>query len=285
MTADSTKKKLLEKMGVKFRSPDLLDLAVTHRSFVHEHKLPLEQSNERLEFLGDAVLGICIAEMLVHQFPEEAEGVLSKRRAALVNQKTLAKLAESLALGDALKLGKGEEKTGGRTKRSLLCDAFEAVIGALYLDQGIVAARKYIDKIFAELIPESKKVETSQDYKTRLQEFFQSQYKKSPRYTVVGEQGPDHSKTFEVKIELNGEAIAKGKGSSKREAEQDAAKNAFSILKVGDADIEKRRRKRKKPRSSMKKKKSSAKKQPPSKDLKPQKPPLKSGKETKEKGI
>jgi len=191
-------------------------------------------------------LGICIAEMLVRQFPQEPEGVLSKRRAALVNQKTLAKLAESLDLGEALKLGRGEEKTGGRKKRSLLCDAFEAVIGALYLDQGIQSAQTYIEKIFAELIPESKKVETSQDYKTRLQEFFQSQYRKSPRYVVVGEHGPDHSKTFEVKIELNGEVIAKGQGSSKREAEQDAARSAFTILRVSEIVIEKKRRRRKK---------------------------------------
>lgn len=240
------KKKLLEKLGLKFKNPDLLDLAVTHRSYVHEHKMPLEESNERLEFLGDAVLGICIAEMLVTQFPQEPEGVLSKRRAALVNQKTLAKLAESLGIGDVLKLGKGEEKTGGRTKRSLLCDAFEALIGAIYLDQGIVAAQKYISSLFSPLLPDSRKVETSQDYKTRLQEFFQSKYKKSPRYIVISEKGPDHSKIFEVKIEHQGEEISRGKGSSKREAEQDAARHAFSLLKIEEAVLEKRKRRRSK---------------------------------------
>jgi ribonuclease-3 len=220
------------KLGIKFKHEGLLAQAMTHRSYAHEQKMPLEQSNERLEFLGDAVLGICIAEMLVHAFPQETEGALSKRRAALVNQKQLALIAENLELGSALRLGKGEEKTGGRTKKSILCDAFEAVIGAVYLDQGMQAAQAYIEKVFSPLLPESKRVETSRDYKTRLQEHFQSEYRRSPRYTVVSETGPDHSKTFEVKIEFNGETLASGKGSSKREAEQDAAAKAFKILRI-----------------------------------------------------
>lgn len=240
------KKSLVANLGLKFKNDELLELALTHRSYVHEKKLPLEQSNERLEFLGDAVLGICIAEMLIHTFPEEPEGVLSKRRAALVNQKTLAKLAESIELGAALKLGKGEEKTGGRKKRSLLCDAFEAVIGAIYMDQGITVTRKYLENIFAELLPDSKKVETSQDYKTRLQEFFQSEFRKSPKYSVVKESGPDHSKTFEVQIEFEGKVVATGKGSSKREAEQDAAHSAFDILKVSEKPLRQKRKLRKK---------------------------------------
>jgi ribonuclease III len=247
-------RKLAESLNIKFKDMSLLDLAVTHRSYVHEQKMPLEKSNERLEFLGDAVLGICIAEMLVKDFPEEPEGVLSKRRAALVNQKTLAKLAQSLELGTYLKLGKGEEKTGGRTKRSLLCDAFEAVIGAIYLDQGIHSVARYLNKMFKDLIPESRKVETSQDYKTRLQEFFQAQFKKSPRYSVVGESGPDHSKTFQVKIEHNGMIVAKGIGSSKREAEQDAAKNAFIELKVSEKALDEKKKKRKRRKKKKKKK-------------------------------
>lgn len=266
-------RELAERMGIKFKNIRHLDLALTHRSFVHEHKLPLEKSNERLEFLGDAVLGICIAEMLVKQFPEEPEGLLSKRRAALVNQKTLAKLAESLEVGEALKLGKGEEKTGGRKKRSLLCDAFEAIIGAIYLDQGMSVAVKYIHRAFKDLIPESKKVETSQDFKTRLQEYFQGRYKRSPRYTVVGEKGPDHSKIFEVKVEINNEILARGVGSSKREAEQDAARHAFYLLKVEDASIEQKKRLTKK----RKKKKRT------SKELKPNAPKLKDKEKSKDK--
>lgn len=244
------KKPLLEQLQIKFKNPKLLDLALTHRSFVHEKKLPLDQSNERLEFLGDAVLGICIAEMLVYAFPDEAEGALSKRRAALVNQKQLAKLAESMGLGEALHIGKGEEKTGGRQKKSLLCDAFEAVIGAIYMDQGMEATKKQVQRFFTDLIPESKKVETSEDYKTRLQEYFQGAFRKSPKYILVAESGPDHSKTFEVKIELDGKSVATGKGSSKRAAEQEAAKSAFKILNVSDQSLP-----RKKKRGHRKKKK------------------------------
>lgn len=214
-------------MGVSFKDGALLDLALTHSSYVHENRLALSQCNERLEFLGDAVLNLCVAEMLVTAFPEEPEGALSKRRAALVNQKQLARLANEIALGPALKLGKGEEKTGGRLKESLLGDAFEAVVGALYLDQGLIAVQDYLRRLFGRLIPESKKVETSQDYKTRLQEYHQRLYKKSPRYIVEGESGPDHLKTFKVRIEFQGKILGKGVGRSKREAEQDAARMAF----------------------------------------------------------
>ncbi len=234
---------LQKKMHVRFRNSALLELALTHSSYVHEHKLPIEQSNERLEFLGDAVLGLCIAEILVREFPNEPEGILSKRRAALVNQKQLARLASTVELGSALRLGRGEEKTGGREKASLLGDAFEAVIGALYLDQGLEAAQKYIERLFNPLVPESKKVETSQDYKTKLQEFYQRKFRRSPRYTVIRETGPDHSKTFEVRIEFAGRVLGNGKGRSKREAEQDAAKNA--VQKIGSLDVAPKIKKRK----------------------------------------
>lgn len=241
-----SKKTVLENMNLKFKDETLFELALTHRSFVHEKKLPLESSNERLEFLGDAVLGMCIAEMLVKAFPTEPEGTLSKRRAALVNQKQLAKLATDVELGQALKLGRGEDKTGGREKKSLLCDAYEAVIGALYLDQGMAASRRYLEKVFTPLIPNSKDVKTSQDYKTRLQEHYQSAHRKSPRYVVIQETGPDHSKTFEVQIEFQSEVIAKGVGSSKREAEQAAAEKAFELLELSDKNPPpKRKRKRK----------------------------------------
>ncbi|MDB5038782.1 MAG: rnc [Bacteriovoracaceae bacterium] len=233
-------------IGLKFKDPTLLELALTHTSYVHERKLSLEKSNERLEFLGDAVLGVCIAEILIHAFPDEPEGALSKRRAALVNQKQLARLAETLKLGEALRLGKGEDKTGGRQKASLLADAFEAVVGALYLDQGLIVVQKYLDRIFAELIPVSKKVETSQDYKTRLQEYYQKKFQKSPRYVLVKESGPDHLKTFEVRIEFAGENIATGSGKSKREAEQDAAKDAFAKIPQTDLSLKKKSKRVKK---------------------------------------
>lgn len=242
-----TKKKILEKINIKFKDESLFDLALTHRSYVHEKKWTIEKSNERLEFLGDAVLGLCIADLLVKNFPEEPEGILSKRRAALVNQKQLASIATQLELGAALKLGKGEEKTGGREKKSLLCDAYEALIGALYIDQGISVCRRYIEKVFSPLMPDSKDVKSSKDYKTRLQEHFQSEFRRSPKYSVIKESGPDHSKLFEVQIEFQGDVIAQGKGSSKREAEQSAAERAFELLKLGEKGPEpKRKRKRKK---------------------------------------
>jgi ribonuclease III len=240
--------KLQQKMGVEFKNPQFLELALTHTSYVHEHRMKISESNERLEFLGDAVLNFCIAEMLVKAFPEEPEGVLSKRRAALVNQKQLARLSELIEVGSALKLGKGEEKTGGRTKESLLGDAFEAVVGALYLDQGLMAVKKYLSQVFSELIPQSKSVETSRDYKTRLQEYHQQLFKKSPRYFLESESGPDHSKTFEVRIEFQGKVLGRGKGKSKREAEQEAARKAFEDLKMTDQPRPKRPRvKKKKP--------------------------------------
>ncbi|TVQ78429.1 MAG: ribonuclease III [Bradymonadales bacterium] len=248
-----TRKLLLQKLGIRFKQPEHLELALTHRSFVHEKKLSLDQSNERLEFLGDAVLGLCISEMLVHAFPREDEGTLSKRRAALVNQKQLARLAESVELGPALKIGKGEEKTGGRKKKSLLCDAFEAVVGAYFLDQGLAQTQKFLERVFVDLLPDSQKLEASQDYKTKLQEHFQSRFRKSPRYSVLRESGPDHSKTFEVKIEFGGESLATGQGSSKRSAEQDAARQAYLALKIdeiGPAMGAKRRKKKRAKKSS-----------------------------------
>jgi ribonuclease-3 len=232
------------KIGIRFRDLALLELALTHSSYVHEKKLTLEASNERLEFLGDAVLGICIAELLIRAFPNEAEGALSKRRAALVNQKQLARLSEQLELGAALRLGKGEDKTGGRKKASLLADVFEALIGALYLDQGLEVVQRFLAELFADLIPVSKKVETSQDYKTKLQEYYQRTHSRSPKYLLLRETGPDHAKTFEVKIDFDGDTLGQGVGKSKREAEQDAARNVF--LKLGDLSFEKKPRRRSK---------------------------------------
>lgn len=249
---------LQKRLGVRFRNIAFLEHALAHTSFIHENKLPPEQSNERLEFLGDAVLGICIAEMLIRAFPDEPEGALSKRRAALVNQKQVARLAESIDLGPALRLGKGEEKTGGRTKDSLLGDAFEAVIGAIYLDQGLEAAQNILLRLFKDLIPVSKTVETSRDYKTKLQEFYQKEFKRSPRYIVVNETGPDHSKVFDVRIEFQGQVLGEGQGRSKREAEQDAARKAIDTLSLGDAVVAKKKRNKKKKKVTVRAKDTSA---------------------------
>jgi ribonuclease III len=225
---------LKTKWSIEFKDNSLLNLALTHSSFVHEKRLKVSESNERLEFLGDSVLNFCIAEMLVKTFPEEPEGALSKRLAALVNQKILSRLAADLGLGEALRLGKGEEKTGGRTKESIMGDAFEALVGAIYLDQGIEMVRGFLNKVFESLIPESKHIEVSQDYKTKLQEYAQRLIKKSPKYVLENTHGPDHSKTFEVRLEFAGEILGHGKGRSKREAEQDAARQALLQLKKVD---------------------------------------------------
>lgn len=240
---------LKTKWSIEFKDPNLLNLALTHTSYVHEKKLKFSESNERLEFLGDSVLNFCIAEMLVRAFPEEPEGALSKRRAALVNQKILSRIASEIGLGEALRLGKGEEKTGGRTKESISGDAFEALVGAIYLDQGIEVARGFLIKIFENLIPDSKHLEVSQDYKTKLQEYAQRLFKKSPKYVLENTHGPDHSKTFEVRLEFGTDILSHGKGRSKRDAEQDAARHALQQLKKIDRPLKARNNDRVKEKS------------------------------------
>lgn len=229
-----TLEELQKALKVEFRNIDFLERSITHSSYVHEKKMSLDKSNERLEFLGDSVLNLCIAEFLVKFFPEEPEGALSKRRALLVNQKQLAQLSNELKLGSVLRLGKGEEKTGGRTKESILADVFESVIGAIYLDQGLDAAKDYLFKLFSPLFERVKSLEASEDFKTRLQEFLQKNFQKSPRYSVVHESGPDHQKIFEVQIDFGGRALGCGQGRSKREAEQAAAQVALTAVKEED---------------------------------------------------
>ncbi len=215
--------KLLE---MRFSNIELLEIALTHSSYVHEKKLSVACSNERLEFLGDAVLNLCIAELLIKRFPEESEGKLSKRRASLVNQKSLADLAKRLNLGDLLRFGKGEEKTGGRTKESVLADAYEALLGALYLDKGLQQASERVQSDFSQLLEAA----TSEDFKTKLQETVQKYLQRSPRYVLLTESGPDHEKVFEVHIEILGHVLGKGRGRSKRLAEQEAAREALSKI-------------------------------------------------------
>lgn len=221
---------LQKKLGIQFQNQELLERALTHTSFVHEKKIAVSASNERLEFLGDAVLNLCIAELLIHYFTDEPEGVLSKRRALLVNQKRLGALAQAVDLGHHLRLGKGEEKTGGREKESILADAYEAIIGAFYLDQGWNSIDRHLKNIFSPLLSELTSLETTEDFKTRLQELLQKRFKKSPRYLVVQETGPDHQKIFEVQIEFYGKSLGQGHGKSKREAEQEAARVAYGHL-------------------------------------------------------
>lgn len=223
--------KIFEKrLSYKFKNPDLLRRALTHKSYANEMKLPPLNHNERLEFLGDTVLELVVSHLLMQTFEEVPEGELSKLRAAIVNEEKLAGLARQFDLGKFLYLGKGEEATGGRDKPSLLSDALEAVLGAIYLDRGFAKAYAVIEKHVTALIEEVGKVGFFQDYKTRLQEISQGRFRTTPRYKLIRATGPDHSKTFEVQIFIHDDLFGVGEGPSKKSAEQSAAKKALEKL-------------------------------------------------------
>lgn len=208
-----------------FKNPALLRIALTHTSFANESKVPTTH-NERLEFLGDSVLSVVVADHLFHQ-SKRPEGELSRMRASLVSEEALFQFAEEIQLGEYLRLGHGEELGGGRTRPSVVSDAFEAVIAALYLDGGFEVARNFI----MPFITEGKTAE--EDYKTRLQEVVQQSPDAELRYEVVDEAGPDHDKKFTVSVWRNGTHLADGIGRSKKAAEQNAAKKALEKLKQG----------------------------------------------------
>jgi ribonuclease III len=219
-------------INYRFRDRGLLEHAMTHTSRANEDVSGGVRDNESMEFLGDALLGFVVADMLFHEFPTWDEGQKSKAKAALVSTTALAQLATDLTLGDHLLLGRGEEKTGGRRKQALLADTFEALIAAVYLDGGVEAARRFI---LAQLAPRLDEVRSpdffARDYKSALQEHVQSRDIALPEYRLVSESGPDHRKTFLVEARLRGEAIAEGTGRSKKEAEQEAARRALERLR------------------------------------------------------
>jgi ribonuclease-3 len=205
----------------------LLQKALTHRSWLNENVGKTSESNERLEFLGDAVLELIISEYLFNKYPKFNEGVLTAFRASLVKTETLAKVAKSLKLGKILLLSHGEEISGGRQNKSLLADTFEAIIGAIYLDSGKKATSLFLDK---HLIPELQDIidkRLDKDAKSTLQEIAQSQEKETPIYKVLKEEGPDHDKIFTVAVFINGKHVSKGTGKSKQQAQQEAAKKAL----------------------------------------------------------
>ena len=215
-----------ERLEHAFSDPGLLGEALTHRSYQNEH--PEESAhNERLEFLGDAVFGMIVAEALMRLKPDATEGQLTQRRAALVNERSLARVAQELGLGEALRLGRGEEKNNGREKPSILADAVEAVIGAVYLDGGIDAARGVVRRLLDEALDDAASGAVGIDAKTALQERLQAGGGGTPSYHVVATSGPEHAKEFEVEIVLDKTVIARGRGRSKKEAERDAARNAL----------------------------------------------------------
>ena len=221
---------LERKLNYAFRNPALLQEALNHSSYANEHRAAHLHSNERLEFLGDSVLGFVTAEFLFQRHPEAPEGDLTRIRAALVCEQSLYEVAQRLDLGQYLKLGRGEEAGGGRERTSILADAVEAVFAAVYLDGGMDAARALIHRCLLDAQRESVVEERRRDYKTALQELVQRQADQTLTYRMVDEQGPDHAKTFRAEVLLNGEAIGSGSGHSKKEAEQAAARAAMEAL-------------------------------------------------------
>jgi ribonuclease-3 len=216
---------LEKRLGHRFKRPDLLELALTHRSYANEQGVP--EHYERLEFLGDAVLGLVTAQWLYERHPELPEGELSKIKAQLVSRPSLARHAERLELGPALRIGVGEERSGGRTKASLLADSMEAVFGAVYLDGGLDDAREAIVAMLEETGEERTQLLCS-DSKTQLQEMTQALGWDLPEYRLTGTAGPDHSKVFTVECRVGGEIAGRGEGPSKKMAEQKAAAEALT---------------------------------------------------------
>ncbi len=221
-------------LSYRFSDRGLLEHALTHRSRAHEDASGGVADNESLEFLGDAVLGLVIADLLFREFPEHDEGWKSKLKATLVSAPTLARLGEQLDLGVYLLLGRGEEKSGGRRKPSLLADTFEAVIAAIYLDGGLSAAAAFIEARFRPALDDVRArgaLDTvSVDAKSALQEWLQGRGRPLPEYRLVAEAGPDHRKVFTVDVRAGGDEIARGEGRSKKEAEQQAARRALEVL-------------------------------------------------------
>jgi ribonuclease III len=218
---------LAGRLDVAFADPSLLDLALTHRSHAFEAGgLP---TNERLEFLGDSVLGLVVTDLLYRSFPDSSEGRLAKVRAAAVNTHSLADLARDLDVGAAVKLGRGEEQSGGRDKDSILADTLEAIIGAVYLDGGIDGARALVERLVGELIEDITSRRGSLDFKTSLQELTAGHLSTLPTYRL-SETGPDHEKRFTAEVDIDGEVLGRGEGRSKKEAEQAAAQEAYAAL-------------------------------------------------------
>lgn len=213
-------------IGLTFKNPDLLEEALTHRSYLNEHK-SAKNHNERLEFLGDAVLELAVTRFLFDKFPEKPEGDLTAYRAALVNTFSLCDIAETLGMNDMLLLSKGEKRDTGRARQIILADAFEALLGALYLDQGYDAADAFVAKHLYPKLDTVLANKSYQDAKSKFQEMAQDEEGVTPRYKTISEEGPDHARTFTVGVFLNEKEIARGEGKSKQEAEQAAAKAAL----------------------------------------------------------
>lgn len=219
--------RLSEAIGYRFEDPELLKTALTHSSYVNENKLNYNENNERLEFLGDAVLDAVISEYLYREYPEAEEGSLTKQRAAIVCEQALHLCARKLDLGQYLVLGKGEEHNGGRTRPSMNADAVEAIIGAVFLEGGWEKAKEAALHILKDVIREAAMGHLNRDYKSLVQEKIQAKGESDIRYEVIREEGPDHNKTFTVGLSVGGKVLGHGSGKSKKEAEQQAAREVI----------------------------------------------------------
>jgi ribonuclease-3 len=222
--------RLFEKQaGIRFKRVDLLNLAFIHRSYSNEYSQKIE-NNEKLEFLGDSVLGMVTADYLFNNLPDKVEGYLAKVKSFVVSEESLDSIARSIHVDQYLLIGKGEENSGGRTKKAILADCMEAIIGAYYLDTGYREVSKFVLRF---LVPEINKVlenRHKKDYKTMLQEFVQKKYHIYPKYTLAKKSGPDHDKTFWMEVSVNGKTFGPGEGKNKKEAEQHAAAEAYSYF-------------------------------------------------------
>jgi ribonuclease-3 len=219
-------RELTARIGIEL-SEQLLIKSLTHRSFAYENNLT--DTNERLEFLGDSVLGVIITAELFNKFPDAPEGELAKLRAAIVNSRALAAVARAIGLGEFILLGKGEEASGGKDKSSILADAVEAILGAIYLEHGLQPTTEVILRLFSPIINNANSIEATLDWKTSLSEVISSKELAEPEYQI-SESGPDHDKSFQAVITILGKVVSTGEGKSKKTAEQNAAKSAFEIL-------------------------------------------------------
>ena len=224
--------KLEQGLGYTFQNKALLENALTHSSYANENRERHIPDNERLEFLGDSILGFVVADYLYRNYPDKPEGELTRIRADLVCERNLAEAAATIELGSYLLLGHGEEQGGGRKRDSIVSDAMESVIAASFMDGGFAAAKEIIDRLILSNIPKGRP--RNFDYKTALQELVQRKKDQQLHYALVGESGPDHDKHFEVEVQLNGKAVGRGVGSSKKRAEQAAAEAAIEALFPGE---------------------------------------------------
>jgi ribonuclease-3 len=219
-------------IGYRFKNRELLFEALTHKSFVNEAEGRQDKDNQRLEFFGDAVIGLFVSAELLERFPNVDEGKLSKIRASLVDEETLGRLAKNIMLGKHLRLGRGEEKTGGRDKQSVLADAYEALVAAVYLDGGLDAAQRMVENQFRPLLDESTDRIGGKDYKTQFQELVQELHGIPPRYLLEDTSGPPHDRLFTVATFVGDGCMGKGVGKSKKEAEQAAAREGLARLRM-----------------------------------------------------